>query len=420
MTLVKWLCVLLISVLFVATSPQADAQESSKPLLVGTHQINHVFIIVLENKGFEETFGKHSKAHYLATELPKQGVLLKQYFGIGHASLDNYIGMISGLAATKETRADCHTFDDFKLAASDKNHPDGKDDDGQWIGKGCVYPPNVLTLADQLQAAHKSWRGYMEDMGNNPQRESQTCGHPAIGELDNTQKAVVGDQYATRHDPFMYFHSIIDNQANCDAHVVNLELLRGDLKSAATTPNFSFITPNLCNDGHDDVCVDGRLGGLAAADKFLQQWVPLITNSPAYQDSGLLIVTFDEADFDKITNMPDGRMIYTEYGESCCNQQPGPNLGTFPQSNRSGMTIYRENSFGGDRMGAVLLSPFLVPGTVSEIPFNHYSLLKTVEDLFGLDHLGYAGQAGLAGFFGCVESDVAVKDDPQANQCKAK
>lgn len=420
MTFVKWLIALFAFFSLAATAPRTSAQEPHKPLLVGSHQIDHVFIIVLENKGFNETFGEHSEASYLAKELPSKGVLLKQYFGIGHASLDNYIAMISGMAATKETRGDCTRFADFVVDTSNKKYPDGKDEDGQLYGTGCIYPPDILSLANQLQGAHKSWRGYMEDMGNNPSRERQTCGHPTIGELDNTQKAVVGDQYATRHDPFMYFHSIIDHQADCDMHVVNLELLRGDLRSIATTPNLSFITPNLCNDGHDDVCIDGRPGGLAAADKFLREWVPLIMNSPAYKDNGLLIVTFDEADFDDVRNMPDGRTIYTENGESCCNERPGPNLGTFPQSNRSGMTIYRENNFGGDRMGAVLLSPLLVPGNVSNIPFNHYSLLKTVEDLFGLDYLGYAGQKGLVGFFGCVESDVAIKDDPNAGRCKAK
>ncbi len=111
----------------------------------------------------------------------------------------------------------------------------------------------------------------MEDMGNVPSRESAVCGHPAVGSVDNTEVAVPGDGYATRHDPFVYFHSIIDDTALCDADVVPLGSPTGalpvgtppgttglatDLKSIATTPNYSFITPNLCNDGHDAPCVN--------------------------------------------------------------------------------------------------------------------------------------------------------------------
>ena len=80
------------------------------------------------------------------------------------------------------------------------------------LGQGCVYPASVKTVANQLQAKGLSWKGYMEDMGNNPTRDSgTTCAHPAIGTPDQTQQASATDQYATRHNPFVYFHSIIDN-----------------------------------------------------------------------------------------------------------------------------------------------------------------------------------------------------------------
>jgi hypothetical protein len=90
-------------------------------------------------------FGPGSKAPYLSQTLTGQGVLLTQYFGIGHASLDNYIAMISGQTATNETRNDCFVYAEFKLA--------GMTPDGQAIGTGCVYPATISTLADQLKAA---------------------------------------------------------------------------------------------------------------------------------------------------------------------------------------------------------------------------------------------------------------------------
>jgi len=64
------------------------------------HRIKHVFVIVLENEGFDVTFGPNSKAPFLSRTLTSEGVLLNQYYGTGHVSLDNYIAMLSGQAAT--------------------------------------------------------------------------------------------------------------------------------------------------------------------------------------------------------------------------------------------------------------------------------------------------------------------------------
>src|SRR6202047_4733165 len=129
-----------------------------------------------------------SATQYLSQTLPGQGVLLSQYYGTGHVSLDNYIAMISGQSSTVQTHVDCTFYDDFKLT--------GVTPDGQAIGTGCVYPAQFKTLADQLTASGRTWRGYMEDMGLNPKREQTTCGQPldpqgkvALNELDDTQGA---------------------------------------------------------------------------------------------------------------------------------------------------------------------------------------------------------------------------------------
>jgi hypothetical protein len=53
---------------------------------------------------------------------------------------------------------------------------------------------------------------------------------------------------------------------------------------------------------------------------------------------------------------------------------------------------------GGGRIGAVLLSRFIEAGTKSDVPYNHYSLLRSIEDFFDVGHLGYAGQTGLKPF----------------------
>jgi phosphatidylinositol-3-phosphatase len=208
----------------------------------------------------------------------------------------------------------------------------------------------------------------------------------------------------------VYFHSVIDDQHYCDTHVVNLNVLTSDLQSYRTTPNFVFITPNLCNDGHDGngtgdpgtTCANGDPGGLTSADAFLQTWVPKITASPAFQKDGLLIITFDESNVggetvtvDPTTGQETVNISFT--GDTCCNQQPGPNLsgvrpGTFTLVNSPTLVenlIF--NGYGGDQIGAVLLSPFVKPGSTSSVGYNHYSLLRSLEDIFRIpEHLGYA------------------------------
>lgn len=326
--------------------------------------IKHVFIIVLENESFETTFRPDSKAPYLADSLTKGGAFLRQYFGTGHASLDNYIAMISGIAPDPATQADCGRYTDFVET--------GMAAGGQPIGAGCVYPAHVPTIANQLAARGRSWKAYMEDMGNDTTRESTTCGHARMGELDQTEHATAVDQYAAKHNPFMYFHSIIDS-SSCGRNVVPLTRLKQDLASAARTPGYSFIAPSLCHDGHDQPCRNGEPGGLVSANEFLEQWIPVIRASPAYRTGGLIIITFDESGSADAT--------------ACCNEPTGPNT-----------TMPGAHGAGGGRVGAVLLSPFIKPGTVSDVPYNHYSMLRSVEDLFGLKHIGYAGETGLASF----------------------
>lgn len=326
--------------------------------------IRHVFVIVLENEGFDSTFNAHPRAPYFADTLRRAGAFLRQYHGIAHYSLGNYLAMISGLAPTPKTQVDCPQFEDFVETGIAR--------DGQPIGDGCVYPKHVTTVVNQLEAKRLTWGAFMEDMGKDPTRESETCGHPEIGAQDLTETATPTDQYATKHNPFMYFHAIIDS-ASCKQHVVPLTRLEAALWSAERTPNYTFIVPNLCHDGHDRPCQNGEPGSLESVNGFLREWVPKILNSPAYKTDGLLIITFDEA--------------LSIDATACCGQPPGPN------TMKPGV-----NGPGGGRIGAVLLSRFIKPGTVTNVPYNHYSMLRSVEDIFALSHLGYAGQRGLASF----------------------
>ena len=342
---------------------------------------DHVFIVVLENENASSTFGDKTEIPYLANTLTAKGTYLPNYYATGHLSLDNYISMVSGQAPNAQTQADCEFYTDF--------FPGTPTADGQYIGQGCVYPLGVQTIATQLEGAGYTWKGYMQDMGT-------PCRHPDVGSMDNTQQATPENQYAARHNPFVYFHSIIDNPT-CQANDVDLNQLYGDISSVATTPNNAFITPDLCNDGHDEPCPDGAPGGMKQANGFLKDLIPQILGSPGYRDRGLIIVTFDEAEAVP-GQMPDA--------SACCNEQPGPNTpnpgGPVPGP-------------GGGKIGAVLLSNCVQPGTVSKDPYNHYSLLRSVENNFDLPSLGYAGQTGLKAF------DSGVLNDPGCPPpCKKK
>jgi hypothetical protein len=404
--------------------------------------INNVLVIDLENESFSNTFGPTSPATYLNQTLVPKGELLNNYYATGHVSLDNYIAQISGQAPTPLTNSDCSG--QYVNVAPGTDDPNGSTYPGQVDGNGCVYPAPTATttgaptIADQLDAVNPpnpvthvaSWREYAEDMGNDPTRDGGTtdplggtdCAHPTLGGTDKTEGAEATDQYATRHNPFMFFHSIIDNSAECNANVVpqgtvtvgtpstfnGTQLpdtftghLANDLSSTATTPRFGFITPNLCDDGHDGTCAGtnvegGKTGGLVAADLWLKHWMPLILASPAYESGQMLVVvTFDEGGITDTT--------------ACCNEQPGPNwaypgfsplLGTPPTTPGADP--------GGGRTGALLLnSTHIQPGTVDTTgSYNHYSALRSYEDLLGLTsggadglgHLGFAAATGLAPF----------------------
>jgi phospholipase C len=331
-----------------------STDSSASPAAAPRPPIKHVFVINLENKGFKKTFGAGSPASYLSKTLRRKGVLLSQYYGTAHHSLPNYLAQVSGQGPNRQTQADCKVYSGFKGSRTVSPQ--------QAVGQGCVYPKSVKTIANQLQSHGLTWRGYMEDMG-------RRCRHPRLNTADHTQKAQKGDQYAARHNPFVYFKAIA--QSSCRSNDVDLGHLKRDLASVRTTRNLSYITPNLCNDAHDSPCADARRGGLVTADRWLRSWVPKILASPAFKKNGLLVVTFDEA---------DGSSPHS--AAACCGEKAGPN------SRHPGIT-----GPGGGRIGAVLVSPFIRAHSSDSHRYNHYSLLRTMEQIFGLPALGYAQQA---------------------------
>ncbi len=368
----------------------------------GLPAVKHVFVIVLADLPYAAIFGPASKATYLAQTLEKQGELLVRYYAVAHDELANGIALMSGQGPTAQTAVNCPTYAEIAPAGTAGSAAA----DGQVAGEGCVYPKSTETLAGQLTAKHLTWRAYVEGMSGG----SGTCVHPALGAADPTvgvapppsttagaanqatpaNEATMGEEYTTFRNPFVYFHSVIDSASSCAADDVGLGQLGSDLKKVKHTPTLSYIVPSLCDDGSPTPCASGRAAGAASADGFLKKVVPEIEASKAYKNGGLLAITVDQAPASGIE----------ADSSACCGQPSFPNLpaaaplpggGKLPPS-------------GGGQVGALLLSPFVKAGSVNQDPYNHFSLLRTIEDLFGLKHLGYAGASGVSSFNSAVFS----------------
>lgn len=314
-----------------------NAEVEAKPT-----KIKHVFLITLAGHGFDAAFGPQSTAPYLSKELVPKGALLSEYRSLGTADLPDYLAMVGGQPPNADTRAGCPTYKEVPFTAAPNKA-------GEITAGGCVFPNTIATIGDQLSSSRREWRGYIEDLEKGPDGKA-TCRRPASDAVDDTFKARPGDGYATRHNPFVYYHSLLD-LGDCDALNGPLERLETDLQAVKTTPNYSFVAPNLCNDGTESPCVDGSPGGLPAADAFLAKWVPKILDSPAYKADGLLIVTF----------------------------AGGPT--TDPEASK------------GVRNGTLLVSKFADAGTTVAAPYDPYSLLRSVQDLFALKPLARSAKA---------------------------
>ena len=254
------------------------SQKSIKEASVSS--INHIVILTMENRSFSDIV-KNSNAPYI-NSLIHHYSFANNYFAVSHPSLPNYLALTGG--------------DTFGISSDCTN---------------CYI--NATNLTDQLEKTHKTWKAYMESMPS-------ACFIGSSGE------------YAQKHDPFIYFDDIRNNQRQCD-NIVPYSELSTDLISVNTTPDFIWISPNLCDDMHD--C------STLAGDTWLSTQIPKILTSPAFtKQKSLLVITWDE-----------GENIST-------NQVP---------------TIF---------VGNVVKSGF-----TSHTLYSHYSLLHTIESSWGLSPL---------------------------------
>jgi len=338
----RLLAVALVAVAGCALSTTAHAAQG----LEGVPAYQHVAIVVLENESFDATWGAASPAVYLKSLVP-QGAFADMYFATGHVSLDNYIAMTSGQPGNPATDSDCAAQNLFQCQLTVNT-----------AGFG-----NGINIADQVETAGLSWKGYMDSMPS-------PCFHADLSPTavppdpyqGNSTSAPAGN-YADRHNPFNYYTDITGNATRCQSHVVPYTQLAADISGDAV-PTYAFITPDTCHDGHDAPCAGGQPGGLVGADAWMQSNMPSLIQYLTTHN-GLLVITFDEGS----VSPPDT--------SGCCTGGPGGAAGS------------------GGRVGLLALGAGVAAGTTTHTSHDHASLLRTTEDAMGISaHLNNAGATG--------------------------
>lgn len=332
-----------------APAPEPSGEEATKEAPEPepeTGPVKHVFVISLSSPGYEQAFGAQSQMPYLSGTLRPQGVLLDHYAALDIGALPNGIAAISGQPPNSATKAGCPEYEAFTTAPNSK---------GVLSGPGCVYPVETQTIADQLTISQLEWHAYVGGMVDEAGKPAD-CVHPDPGEPSTPTQP---GGYAAGQNPFTYFHSLLD-LGDCAENDVPLEQLSKDLTRAEKTPSYSFIAPTPCEAGTAAQCAPGPVEGAAAADAFLSTWVPKILASPAYKADGALIVAFSAVN----------------------PATPGS-----PAPTGEGL-----------RTGALVVSPFAQPGGTDSVAYDTYSLLRSSEDLLGLEPLGLAAGAKVKSF----------------------
>jgi hypothetical protein len=364
-----------------SSTPTTTSTTSTTPTSTPVAEAEHVFVISLTTTSYKAAFGHASVATYLNHTLRAKGTLLNGYHSLTGAELPDELAMVSGQPANALTTQNCPAYDDFGSSAK-------ADKAGLVTGKGCVYPNTITTVGDQVTSAGAVWKAYVADMG------TESCIHPNSGATDDAVLPFATDEYDTRHNPFIYFHSLLD-LGGCSSDDVDLNALPADLKSAKKTPRYAFIAPPLCDDSSVSACPDGQPGGLAGEDAFLKTWVPKILSSAAYKDKGVLEIVFSPSTAAAGTGAQTSGVTTSTATTATGTTATTTGTGTSTAPYTMAPTTLPVPGGGGTavRTGALIVSSFAKAGATVTGKFTPDSVLQSVEQLLGLKFLGLAATA---------------------------
>ncbi|NIJ46691.1 alkaline phosphatase family protein [Rhizomicrobium electricum] len=322
---------------------------------------DHIFVLMEENKGIEQIMGHPDWAPNLNRLAAEYG-LATQFYAEVHPSEANYIALLGG------DTFGVHDDDAFFCKPGPKSAFCAKSDQSGYVDHNIT----ARSLMDQLGDKGLTWKSYMEDI---PGPGSLVPAWPSPGyPAANLPNAL----YAAKHSGFVNFRSVNSRPySELMSLLVGFNQLDADLASG-TMPNFAIIVPNQCNEMHGrgakdggvvpEDCRSGNLQGLIhRGDAEVGRLVKLIMASPVWSAPGnsAIVVSFDENGGDERLSGPQG----------CCGYDPNSAA-----------------NFGGGRIMTLVITNHGPHQTKDPTPYNHYSLLRTIEDAFGIpEHLGHAG-----------------------------
>ena len=210
---------------------------------------------------------------------------------------------------------------------------------------------NATNIVDQLESHGKTWTDYQQSLSLcNGNLLASSCGNQL---------------YERKHNPFVSYTDVQSSPARM-ARVVDLSQLNADLASGHVA-DYNFIAPDQCHDMHGryvpatnpptpaDPCSYGNEQGLiATGDAFLSDLVGKITSSSSWNDNSVIFITWDESDY------PFGDV------SGCCDAVPG-----------------------GGHVVTLVISHSADEARQSDTPYNHYSILATIQDGLELGCLGF-------------------------------
>lgn len=352
----------------------------------GGAAFQHVFLIMMENHGTDEIIGNTADAPYINSLLASGG-LATNYYGVTHPSLPNYLAMLSGdyqgiFDDCKAGMAVTCAPEEFVPGSGD-NTADAGLTDAQ--AATAATTPHLFTgshLVDQLEAKSLTWKAYMQGIPS----AGDTSEYAPV-DMNDAGMPVPRKLYAQKHNPFMYFANIRSNAARMQL-IVPFTQFATDIGSAATTPTFVWISPDQCHDMHGVSPTNANApsvnlpscgypasgldhGAIKLGDDFLKDTIQKIQASPAWQQNSAIAIVWDEDD-------------YAGYA-GCC----GSPTGIGPDG---GPTV-----LGGAKAPAIILTSKSTAARTSADPYNHYSLLATIQKLWGLPCLARSCDVGSSG-----------------------
>jgi phosphatidylinositol-3-phosphatase len=342
----------------------------------GVRHLDHVFVIMMENHYISQILG-NPNAPYITTYAATAN-LATNYFGVGHPSLTNYLETVGGsnFGIINDDSPDWHnmtcvsniesgipanesaTTNVCPIAGSGLDAPTpAVDTTNEGTPQVPIYndplsaaQTQAINIADQLVEAEKSWKTYQENL--------PPYGADRVDNSDGLVSEVTQSEpgmpklYAVKHNPFVYFANIQQgtNPQLSLKRVVDFHQLFADLKSGHV-PNYSYIVPNQCHDQHGRGATEVGTGcsvdqnAIAQGDAALSILIPAIKNSPAWKEGNNVIVTvWDENDYSSLPN----------------------------------------------NVLAIVDTNYSTGGKTSNVKYNHFSLLKTIEAGFGLQYINHA------------------------------